>query len=185
MQPTHIQTAPGGAEVHAQVERVFEGVKKAVARVCPPWLADRRDDLVQAAMLRVIRILEQERRKGEGNPSLPASYLKRVAYTVTIDEIRRLRARPETNSTDTSEAAPAAGVDPEGGAVGTEIAGAIRGCLRRLVEARRHAVTLYLLGHSVPESARMLQWTPKKTENSVYRGLADLRRCLSAKGVSP
>lgn len=185
MQGVHAQPTANRTQVQAEVQRVFEGVKKAVARVCPPWLSDRRDDLVQTAMIRVMRITEQERQKGEGNPSLPASYLKRVAYTVTIDEIRRLRARPETTSADASDAAPGSGVDPEGGALGTEIAHAIRGCLRRLVEARRHAVTLYLLGHSVPESARMLEWTPKKTENSVYRGLADLRRCLTAKGVSP
>ena len=179
------QTRADRNPAQSEVERIFEGVKKAVARVCPLWLADRRDDLVQTAMIRVMRIIEQERAKGEGNPSLPASYLKRVAYTVTIDEIRRLRARPETTSADASDAASGQGVDPEDGALATEIARAIRGCLRRLVEARRHAVTLYLLGHSVPESARMLEWTPKKTENSVYRGLADLRRCLADKGVSP
>jgi RNA polymerase sigma-70 factor (ECF subfamily) len=28
-------------------------------------------------------------------------------------------------------------------------------------------------------------WTEKKAENLVYRGLADLRRCLSAKGLRP
>jgi hypothetical protein len=31
---------------------------RAVARVCPHWLADRRDDLVQSALLRVMHILE-------------------------------------------------------------------------------------------------------------------------------
>jgi RNA polymerase sigma-70 factor (ECF subfamily) len=50
---------------------------------------------------------------------------------------------------------------------------------------RRRAVMLYLQGHSVPEAARLLGWTAKRTENLVYRGLADLRHCLRAKGHTP
>jgi RNA polymerase sigma-70 factor (ECF subfamily) len=50
---------------------------------------------------------------------------------------------------------------------------------------RRLAVTLYLQGHTVPEAARILDWSGKRTENLVYRGLADLRECLMAKGMRP
>lgn len=47
------------------------------------------------------------------------------------------------------------------------------------------AVTLHLQGHSVPEVGALLAWTVKKAENLVYRGLADLRSCLSSKGLQP
>jgi RNA polymerase sigma-70 factor (ECF subfamily) len=50
---------------------------------------------------------------------------------------------------------------------------------------RRLAVTLYLHGHSVPDAARILDWSAKRTENLVYRGLADLRECLLSKGLRP
>ena len=50
---------------------------------------------------------------------------------------------------------------------------------------RRLAVTLYLQGHTVPEAARILGWAAKRTENLVYRGLADLRQCLLGKGHTP
>jgi RNA polymerase sigma-70 factor (ECF subfamily) len=50
---------------------------------------------------------------------------------------------------------------------------------------RRLAVTLHLQGHTVPEAARILDWAAKQTENLVYRGLADLRACLMAKGIRP
>ena len=30
-----------------------------------------------------------------------------------------------------------------------------------------------------------LAWTLKKTENLTYRGLGDLRKCLSGKGLEP
>jgi RNA polymerase sigma-70 factor (ECF subfamily) len=36
----------------------------------------------------------------------------------------------------------------------------------------------------VPELGRLLGWNAKKAENLVYRGLADLRGCLTEKGVS-
>ena len=50
---------------------------------------------------------------------------------------------------------------------------------------RRLAVTLHLQGHTVPQAARLLDFSPKQTENLVYRGLADLRACLLAKGIRP
>jgi RNA polymerase sigma-70 factor (ECF subfamily) len=46
-------------------------------------------------------------------------------------------------------------------------------------------VTLHLQGYSVAEAAALLAFGLKQTENLVYRGLADLRRCLAAKGLAP
>ena len=57
--------------------------------------------------------------------------------------------------------------------------------MSRLQDNRRRALTLYLVGHKVPEAAQMLGWTSKKTENNVYRGLANLRDCLAKKGIKP
>lgn len=75
--------------------------------------------------------------------------------------------------------------NPERIAAGREIGRALLACLDRLVRARRLAVTLYLQGHSVPEAAALLAWTVKRTENLVFRGLADVRRCLTARGMTP
>ena len=61
----------------------------------------------------------------------------------------------------------------------------MRECMTHLARPRRLAITMYLQGHSVPDAGRILGWTTKKTENLVYRGLADLRRCLEAKGMTP
>ena len=54
------------------------------ARTCPPWLADQRDDIVQNALLRVMKVLEREE---EGIRT--ASYLWRVAYSAVVTEIRK------------------------------------------------------------------------------------------------
>jgi len=168
---------------YAQLHR---DLVRAVDRVCPRWMADKADDLVQVAMMRVMEI----QRKKEGTAELNAFYLRKAAYSAMIDEIRRLRRRQEVSlegGSDEEEAVsydPAApDADPERASVGRQVGRAIRDCLRLMVPPRRHAVTLNLQGHSVPEVGRLMGWTAKKAENLVYRGMADLRDCLGTKGI--
>jgi RNA polymerase sigma-70 factor (ECF subfamily) len=168
---------------YAQLHR---DLARAVDRVCPRWMADRADDLVQVALMRVMEI----QRKREGTAELSGFYLKKVAYSAMIDEIRRLRRRQEVSLEGGGEEEepvaydPAAGgPDPERASAGRQIGRAIRDCLGRLVAPRRHAVTLNLQGHSVPEVGRLMGWTGKKAENLVYRGMSDLRDCLGGKGI--
>ena len=174
--------SPGDSTDFAQLHR---DLVRAVDRVCPRWLADRADDLVQVALMRVMEI----QRKKEGAAEFSGLYLKKAAYSALIDEIRRLRRRQEVSLESESEEAgpvfdPAAPQpDPERASAGREVGRAIRDCLGGLVPPRRHAVTLNLQGHSVPEIGRLLGWTGKKAENLVYRGMADLRGCLGEKGI--
>jgi RNA polymerase sigma-70 factor (ECF subfamily) len=75
--------------------------------------------------------------------------------------------------------------DPERTTASREVGRGIRGCLKAMKRERRLAVILHLQGHSVREAARLLDWAFKRTENLVYRGLADLRACLQSKGMTP
>ena len=164
---------------------------KAVARLCPGWLANQRDDLVQAAVMRVMQIVSRRSTADAGetradDPKLAASYLYRVAHSALVDEIRRANRRQETALDDSSvDRVAITFEDPERSAASREIGRTIHGCLASLQRDRRQAVALYLQGHSVPEAARLLDWPAKRTENLVYRGLADLRECLMAKGIEP
>jgi RNA polymerase sigma-70 factor (ECF subfamily) len=161
-------------------------IARAVARLCPAWIADRRDDLVQAAVMRVMHLAAARSPSPERIQTLSTSYLYKVAYSVLVDELRRLRRRRET---DLDEQGPdltaRASENPERTTASREIGRGIRECLKVIKRERRLAVTLHLQGHSVPEAARILDWTLKRTENLVYRGLADLRVCLTAKGMRP
>jgi RNA polymerase sigma-70 factor (ECF subfamily) len=171
--------APARADADPYAE-LREKLLRSVRRICTGWLADRADDIVQRAIMRIISL---ERREGERERN--ASYLWKVAYTTTIDEIRRLRAQRE-DPLDTAEptaASPAP--SPEDHATGRQVGEGIRDCMDGLVRDRQIAVTLYLQGHSVPEAARLLGWSEKRVENLVYRGLADLRACLTSKGLEP
>ncbi len=155
---------------------------RAVRRTCPRWLADRAEDVVQSAMLRLLR------HPGGENPALGnPSYVWRVAYTATVDEIRRARREPdqiseESDVHDGEGAAPARGAGR--GTASPALGEALRACLRRLHEARRHAVLLHFHGFALDESARLLGCDRKRLENLRYRGLSDLRRCLEEHGVT-
>lgn len=168
-----------GDKVYASLRSTLE---RAVSAVGVRLQASERDDVVQAACL---RLLEMQRRS-EGEREFNTSYLWRVAYTTLVDEIRRRRRRREDplepEVLNTTFHAPE---DPEREAAAQQLGSAIQGCLEKLVQTRRLAVTLYLQGYGVPESARLVGWQRKKMENLVYRGLADLRRCLDTKGIKP
>jgi len=155
----------------------------AMRRVCPPALADEAEDLVQRALLKLMK----SQASSEGNRTVSASYLWRVAYTAVIDEIRRRNRRREETLTENSSSAihATSQPDPERETNSRAIGEAIRECLGRMVDARRRALTLHLVGHTVPEIASLMGRQTKQADNLVYRGMADLRRCLINKGITP
>ncbi len=171
----------------AALEEIRRRLVRAVARQCPAWLSDHREDLVQEAMLRVVDLLRRDPER-EFNDA----YLRRTAYSALVDEIRRARWRRETSLDSFAEAdgesialQPESDLpDPEKASAGHQLGDAIQDCLGRLVPPRRHAVVLYLQGYGGPESARLLGWDKKRVNNLVYRALDDLRRCLGGKGLA-
>lgn len=173
---------------HAFIRDLQRRLRPAIRKICPSDLAAHTDDLVQLAVLRVLHAMPEDD-QGEGAEPLPTSYLRKVAYTTTIDELRKVRSQQNTRGQAAQAQAqavePTATPSPESAAHGAQIGTAIRGCIERLDTDRRRAVVLHLQGHSVPEAASLLGWVRKRTENLVYRGMADLRRCLASKGFQP
>ena len=90
----------------------FDAVRKtlgaAVTRICPDWLREQREDLVQTAMLRIV-----EQAQGDEERELNATYIWRTAYTVTVDEIRRARWRMEAPLDDRAVTGAPASARPQ------------------------------------------------------------------------
>lgn len=151
----------------------------AVRRVCPSWLRESQDDLVQMVAMKLLR--------AGSYGDHPDAYLSRVAYTVVIDEIRRRRRRHEVGMSPSlpHRLRDSASPSPEVQARGAEVGEILLSCLARLSDDRRRAVTLYLQDHSVPEIASLLGWERKRASNLVYRGLSDLRTELRRQGLAP
>jgi RNA polymerase sigma-70 factor (ECF subfamily) len=179
--------ARAAASDEARWTTLRHALARAVRRQCPQWLSDHAEDLVHAALMKVMAMPGAR----EGKRGLSSFYLYRVAHSALVDEIRRRQRRREVplevddSSQEGATIEPKATGNPEQHASLRELGSAVRDCLLSMNGDRRLAVTLYIQGHSVPEAARILGWAAKRTENLVYRGLADLRQCLLGKGHAP
>lgn len=151
-------------------------LETAVRRVCPQPLANDADDIVQEAMLRVLRADVSQ---------VNQRYLHRVATCATIDALRRRRSALLELVADEDPPDPAAPSDPDGELAARHLGRSIRECLDAQPDDRRRSLELYLLGHSVPELAVLLSIGAKNADNLIYRGLKVLRACLGAKGYAP
>ena len=156
-------------------------LSRAVRSVCPAWLAERREDIVQNAIVRIVRKWNET----EEPETLGTSYLWRVAHSAVMDEIRHRRRHPEDAWEVPPESPTAEEYSPERRRASAELRGAIQNGLRSLPEDRRRAVALFLLGHSLKESAALLGWTAKRVDNQRYQGLAALRCFLGEQGYEP
>ena len=83
-----------------EAERICAVLRRALQRLCPPELLPEREDLVQAALLKLLEI----RDRAEQSKPVPASYLWQVAYTTAMDELRRRRRRQNVREPHTEEA---------------------------------------------------------------------------------
>ena len=165
------------------VQRLRRKLTDAMARVCPHWLAPEREDLVQAALIKVVG-LHGGRVTAD---QLASSYLWRTANSVMLDEIRRARWRYERTSEDgrVGDDRAAGTRDPERTMVSRQVAAQIHGCLQALEASRRRAVVLHLAGFGRREITDLLAKTVKQVDNLIHRGTRDLRACLERKGVRP
>jgi len=166
---------------HTAPEQIKQVLERALTRLCPDWLRSSRDDLVQSAMLRIL----EKHGTGEGVRPINSSYLYKTAHSVLVDEIRRVQRRGETPIEQAPPTDDGRIASPYQMTVGQSLSVALRECIHRMARTRRIGVALYLQGHRVPEIARILGWRSKQADNSVYRGLADLRQCLKDKGFEP
>ena len=157
-----------------EAQRICAVLRRALQRLCPDELLPEREDLVQAALVKLLEVRE----RSEQSPPLPASYLWQVAYTTAMDELRRRRRRQNVQEPTVAE--PSESPEPR-----PDLRAAIAGCLQALPADRRAAVTLHLHGFSAGQAARSLGFVIKRVQNLTYRGLAELRKCLQAKGAVP
>ena len=174
---SHLQLKNADGEDFRAVQRLLE---KALYRTCPQWLQSEVEDLVQEAMIKLMKMLEASDQPMQVNKT----YIKRMAHSITIDEIRKRQRRPEQGTEAGGEAEQVADIERDESAQ-RDTANSISECISEQLPDRQRAVTLHLIGHTVAEIARMLDCKAKRAENMVYRGVKQLRECLQAKGVHP
>jgi RNA polymerase sigma factor (sigma-70 family) len=142
------------------------------------------DELLQEVRIRLWRAHGELAGAGEHIGNIPASYLHRTALSAAIDLLRRRRAR-RTDQTvsieDEDQVDEVSGPDRD--LAESELAQRVEQAIDTIQLSRRPVVRMHLMGHSREEIARVMGWTPDKTRNLLYRGLAELRERLQAQGV--
>ncbi len=173
----HDQVSPA---LRALLDR-FQGMVRSVG-----WrhgLDDHElDELMQAIRLR----LWHARGSPEQIRATPSSYVYRTAITAALDVIRARRTRLE-DPTDVAHREPSvpASRGPEAVVEAADLSQLVAQALEEITPSRRPVLRMYLAGYDREEIARLLGWTEAKTRNLLYRGLADLRGLLAARGVGP
>lgn len=174
------------ARFDAIIESYGAFLRRAILRVCPKDLGLQFDDIEQEARLKLWNAL-----KGERNIENTSSYLFRIAATTTVDAIRKVRQRREsqldeleTGDDDLESRFPQAGArSPEDLAAQREMMGKVQTALAMLSDNRRRSVSLHLRGLNNIEVAEILGWSESKARNLIYRGLNDLRKRLRGMGI--
>ena len=178
--PREDEGAPLADEQILALRRQLVG---AVRRCCPAWLSDQAEDIVQTALVRLLEV----HRRGGGADGFNPFYIRRAAYSATVDEMRRYFRRQDVSRRDEFEvdSVPSTDGQPDQVSRALAIDRGVRDCLARMARPRRLVVTCRLQGYSVPETAALFGWTTKKTEHLLRRGLGDLRACMRSKGIEP
>jgi RNA polymerase sigma-70 factor (ECF subfamily) len=152
------------------------------------------DELIQDVRIRLWRAHAKDaiRRGSESLSDVPASYVYRTATTAALDLIRRRRAGRAAShdgieTADMLERAVdyslVAVATPDQEAETAELAAQVDRAIETIPASRRAVVRMYLAGYPREEIAEVMGWTEAKTRNLVYRGLSDLRACLTEWGI--
>jgi RNA polymerase sigma factor (sigma-70 family) len=131
-----------------------------------------------------VRIRLWNARASEQISDTSTSYVYKAAASAALDLIRRRRGGVPTESLDMVDA-PTPAKDPEQSLVATELTKAVNAAVDCIPPTRRPVVRMYLMGYPREEIAQLMGWTEAKTRNLLYRGLADLREALTARGIGP
>ncbi|MCG8463140.1 MAG: RNA polymerase sigma factor [Holophagales bacterium] len=170
-------------------------LRRRIRKICPRDMGIVPEELEQEARVRLWKALESEREIEN-----PASYLHRIAATVTIDAMRAVRKDRERHvravsepERETESPPPDDGLpqdlvsplpSPEERSRRQEMLRRARELVDGLPAGRRRAVGLYLQGFKIQEIADLVGWSEPKARNLLYRGLATLREAMAASGMT-
>jgi len=137
------------------------------------------EDVEQEVKIKIWKFLK----KGKKVDNLP-SYIKRVAYTSTIDELRKMRKQnPAAEAEALSNMYLISRIkefgnpenSPEIHIDGIEERESLKEMIDSLSENRKQVLRLYLTGMSIEEICEFFDWDKTKVRHLLYRGIDELK----------
>jgi RNA polymerase sigma factor (sigma-70 family) len=166
-------------ETRDVIDRFAVMIRRIIQTHLYPADAIEPEDIEQEIRIKIWSFLK----KGKKFDNL-ASYIKRVAFSTTIDELRKLkRMKPaagwEMFNPDSSVLEARAGSaetdDPGVICEGRAMRVLMRRAVGELSENRRRVLLLYLEGMSVDEISDRIRWDKTKVRHLLYRGIDEIR----------
>ncbi|MFQ6081913.1 MAG: RNA polymerase sigma factor [Candidatus Aminicenantia bacterium] len=140
------------------------------------------EDIEQEVKIKIWKFIA----KGKKVEKLP-SYIKRVAYTVTVDELRKVRKQMPPRELDELKMIYSIFNllvmekkinSPESILEKKELKLSIKEAIDSLVENRKQVLRLYMKGMSIEEICDFLKWDKVKVRHLLYRGIDDIKEKL-------
>ena len=170
------------SETKAVVEQFSLLIRQVIQRNLHRGDGIDLEDVEQEVRVKIWSFLK----KGKKIDNLP-SYIKRVAYSKTIDELRKaMKQRPSSEPDSLRRvfagasqiAATPGDLLPEDLLDASETRDSIREMVGALSGNRRRVLTLFLTGQTIEEIASSLDWEKTKVRHLFYRGIDDLREII-------
>lgn len=161
-------------EFEALLAQISGQMRRLVGKHLPRSLGISADEVEQDVRVKIWRALEQEKTLFSAS-----SYLYRTVMSVIVDHVRRRRDEPLDAHSEQLSAHNGAEIDAQR----AEHRRALTESVAKLPERRRLPVELYLQEFSLAQIAAVVGESEPSVRNLVYRGLADLRELLLARGV--
>ena len=176
-------TMPAMPELEDTIRTIIDRYALLIRKIIQAHLFARDgvdpEDIEQEIRIRLWKSL----RKGKNIGQL-TSYIKKMAYTATIDELRRQKKQAPYRETlpgdgRLEQVDEAAGVqDPSSPASALEqkeTRRALKELLADLSLDRRQVLNLYLVGMSIDEICATSGWDRTRVRHLLYRGIDELR----------
>jgi RNA polymerase sigma-70 factor (ECF subfamily) len=177
--------ARAGAGDELAFEDLFNRHRRRVALIASRFFRQREqiEEIVQESFMKAYFALADFSNAQEASF---ASWIARIAFNASYDELRRLKRRPESAASEISEEdttwlkeqlrGAGATENVEAAAIARDLAGKL---LSRLSPEDRLVLTMLdAEGLSVNEIAGITKWSPSKVKVRAHRARASLRRVL-------
>lgn len=139
-----------------------------------------RDDLFQEVHIKIWKTI----RDNGHEIRYPNAYIRRIVYSVFIDEINRINREKEALNVCGALTRPRNGRKHHDEGDDEAIRDALIGSIDCLRKTRRIVIKLRLQGFTLHEIAGLNRWPYRKTCSVFYRGLKELKVRLKEQGIS-
>jgi RNA polymerase sigma-70 factor (ECF subfamily) len=137
------------------------------------------DDLLQEIRIKIWKALKDR----EGEIQYLNAYVKKVVFSVFINEVNRLRRERQLISV--AEDRQHMGNEVNGNCAGSDdpLREIIVESLTALGGTKRRVIELRLEGFTLVEIAQLNHWSLSKACNDYYRGIKELKKKLAERGI--